>query len=68
MFIVELINRATHASLGFLSEITWRNQTGIGLQPFPFEAKHFKSEREASRQATEFVADQQKTLIVIKEV
>lgn len=68
MFIVELVNRVTSTSLGYLSEITWRNKTGIGLQPFSFEAKRFKSEREASHQATDFVADNAKTLIIIKEV
>lgn len=68
MFIVEIQNRNTHTSMGFLTEEEWRGKFGFGLTNLQYEAYRFKSFNHANSVAQDFVGDSTSRMIVIKEV
>lgn len=68
MFIVEIQNRNTQASRGFLIEEEYRGKYGFGLTPFRHEAYRFRSEQQAINAGQDLIGDSASSLVVVREV
>ena len=68
MFIVEIQNRNTQASRGFLIEEEYRGKYGFGLTPFRHEAYRFRSEQQAINAGQDLIGDSVSSLVVVREV
>ena len=68
MFIVEIQNRNTQASRGFLIEEEYRGKYGFGLTPFRHEAYRFRSEQQAMNAGQDLIGDSVSSLVVVREV
>lgn len=68
MFIVEIQNRNTRTSKGFLIEEEYRGKFGFGLTPFRHEAYRFKSENQAVAAGQDLIGDNTSSLVVVIEV
>lgn len=68
MFIVEIQNRKTQTSKGFLIEEEYRGKFGFGLTPFRHEAYRFKSENQAVAAGQDLIGDNTSSLVVVREV
>lgn len=68
MFIVEIQNRNTQTSKGFLIEEEYRGKFGFGLTPFRHEAYRFKSENQAVAAGQDLIGDNTSSLVVVREV
>ena len=68
MFIVEIQNRNTQTSKGFLIEEEYRGKFGFGLTPFRHEAYRFNSEKQAIAAGQDLIGDNTSSLVVVREV
>ena len=68
MFIVEIQNRNTQTSKGFLIEEEYRGKSGFGLTPFRHEAHRFGSENQAIAAGQDLIGDNTSSLVVVREV
>ena len=68
MFIVEIQNRNTQTSRGFLIEEEYRGKYGFGLTPFRHEAYRFRSEQQAMNAGQDLIGDSVSSLVVVREV
>lgn len=68
MFIVEIENRNTHVSKGFLIEEEYRGKIGFGLTSNPLHAYQFKCDHQAMKAGMELVEGSPSLRLIVREV